>query len=94
MKNPTVKKTAHTPGPWHLCGEGIRDSTYKFPGRKTRAAIAKYGEAVCRQAYDWHVRLGYGASGIANEMSGPVRTTRQADAAINAGRELAGKGAF
>ena len=57
--------------------------------RKTRAAIAKYGEETCRRAYDWHVRLGYGASGIANEISGPVRTTRQADAAINAGCELA-----
>ena len=32
MKTPTVKKPAHTPGPWHLCGEGIRDSTPKFSG--------------------------------------------------------------
>jgi len=32
MKNPTVKKTAHTPGPWHQCGEGIRDNTDKFQG--------------------------------------------------------------
>jgi len=32
MKTPTVKKPAHTPGPWHQCGEGIRDNTDKFPG--------------------------------------------------------------
>jgi hypothetical protein len=54
----------------------------------TRRAIAQYGEAVCRQAHDWHTRLGYGARGIAQEMSGLIRTTRQADAAVNAGREM------
>ena len=32
MKIPTVKKPAHTPGPWHLCGEGIRDNSGKFQG--------------------------------------------------------------
>ena len=57
----------------------------------TRRASVKYGEETCRRAYDWHTRLGYGANGIANEMHGPVRTTRQADAAVNAGWEMARK---
>jgi len=32
MKTPTVKKPKHTPGPWHQCGEGIRDNSGKCPG--------------------------------------------------------------
>lgn len=54
----------------------------------TKRAIAKYGEDACREAYEMHQR-GYGASGVANEGPAVLRTTNQADAAINAGRELA-----
>lgn len=57
----------------------------------TRRAITNYGKDVCALAYHWSEKFGYGASGIANEMPGPIKTTRQADAAINAGREMAGK---
>ena len=59
---------------------------------RTRRAIAKYGEQDCRRANELHEQ-GWGAAGIATSgpgMSGRVRTTRQADAAIAAGRELAG----
>lgn len=57
--------------------------------RSTLRAIKAYGIDACRKAYHMCEFEGYGASSIAN--SGPVtiRTTRQADAAINAGRELA-----
>lgn len=56
----------------------------------TKQAIQAYGIDACRKAFDMHDRLGYGASGIVQEGPVTIRTTRQADAAINAGRELAG----
>lgn len=58
--------------------------------KTTQTAIAKYGREICERAFFWHQRLGYGASGIANEMdsNGKIKTTRQADAAINAGHDL------
>ena len=55
----------------------------------TRRAIAKYGADACRQAFAMHDRDGNGAAYIAQCGPTTVRTTRQADAAINAGRELA-----
>lgn len=58
--------------------------------RKTQTAILKYGENVCITAYKMHSIDGYGASGIANEGPAILRTTQQADAAINAGREIRG----
>lgn len=56
--------------------------------KKTKAAIAKYGSSACVRAYHMN-RMGEGASTIA--LTGPesIRTTKQADAAINAGREIA-----
>ena len=51
-------------------------------------AIKKYSEQVCRAAYDLNRNVGEGANSIAHQLSG-VNTTRQADAAINAGRWLA-----
>lgn len=57
--------------------------------RKTRDAIAKYGEEACRKAFMMHSEWGYGASGVAQECEISIRTTQQADAAINAGREMA-----
>lgn len=57
--------------------------------RRARAAVQKYGEAACLACYAMAER-GYGASGIAYEGPVEVTTTRQADAAIDAGRELAG----
>lgn len=55
---------------------------------KTRKAIEKYGFDACVKAYIMNLD-GEGASTIA--FTGPVtiKTTRQADAAINAGREIA-----
>lgn len=53
-------------------------------------AIANYGVKACRKAFRYH-QQGYGAAGIANgcDVGRHIRTTRQADAAIDAGRELA-----
>ena len=55
--------------------------------RNTRRAVAKYGEAACREAYTSHTADGEGASTVG---FGLGLTTGQADAAINAGRELVG----
>lgn len=56
---------------------------------KIRRAIAKYGESVCIAAYRHH-ELGNGASTVSWEVSGIKQgCTRQADAAIDAGRWLA-----
>ena len=52
--------------------------------RRTRDALAKYGPEVCTEAYRRHC-AGDGASTIGYCMK---LTTRQADAAIDAGREL------
>ncbi len=54
---------------------------------KTRKAIAKYGLNTCRAAFAQN-EAGDGPSTIAFETPG-LKTTNQADAAINAGRELA-----
>ena len=59
----------------------------KTPSNVKRA-IAKYGEAICRTAYDLNRRVGEGANSISHQVSG-LNTTRQADAAINAGCWLA-----
>ena len=63
--------------------------TTKTLSTKTRRAIKAYGIDACRKAFDMHDRLGYGASGVSYECSARIRTTGQAGAAINAGRELA-----
>lgn len=55
--------------------------------RSTRNAIRKYGMDACQEAYRMH-RSGYGAHGVALEGPVVLKTTQQADAAINAGREL------
>jgi len=55
-----------------------------------RRAIKAYGIDACHKAFEMNDREGYGASSIANSGPKTIRTTRQADAAINAGRELAG----
>jgi hypothetical protein len=57
-----------------------------------KRAIAKYGRETCLQCFEWSKREG--ASSIANGAAGVdpgphIRTTQQADAAINAGAELA-----
>ena len=57
--------------------------------KNTARAIEKYGVKACRVAYHMHAVVGYGASSIANEGPRELKTTRQADAAIDAGRELA-----
>lgn len=56
--------------------------------RNTRRAVKVYGETACRCAYRMH-QTGEGARTIG--LTGPreLTTTRQADAAIEAGRELA-----
>lgn len=56
--------------------------------RNLKSAVEKYGFAVCMEAYRLN-RSGEGASSIALQSNLPLRTTRQADAAINAGRILA-----
>jgi hypothetical protein len=55
----------------------------KTPKNVTRA-IKNYGEQTCRTAYDLNRRVGEGANSISHQLSG-LNTTRQADAAINAG---------
>jgi hypothetical protein len=55
----------------------------------TNRAVNKYGANACRVAYFMHVVRGYGARSIAIEGPAVLKTTNQADAAINAGRELA-----
>ena len=53
--------------------------------KATKAAISRYSYAVCIEAFRSHDRDGEGAATIA---LGLGLTTRQADAAINAGREI------
>ena len=57
---------------------------------KTKKAIAKYGESACVKAFHMN-KMGEGAHTIS--LTGPetITTTRQADAAINAGREILAK---
>jgi len=49
-------------------------------------AVEKYGQDVCAKAFDMNEREGEGASTIGIYLG---LTTNQADAAINAGREMA-----
>lgn len=56
--------------------------------RNTRRAVRAYGIDACMKALHMHEKLGYGASGISFECSASIKTTNQADAAINAGREI------
>ena len=56
--------------------------------KTTLAAIRKYGRTACVTAY-WQHAAGEGAATIAITGPSSIRTTRQADAAINAGREIA-----
>lgn len=61
--------------------------------RRAKTAIKKYGELSCLKAAFYHHVKGYGASGIALEVDCPgVRTTNQADAAIDAGSWLVANG--
>lgn len=56
--------------------------------KKAKRAIAKYGESACVRAFNMHAKMGYGARGIAEQGPESIHTTAQADAAINAGREI------
>jgi hypothetical protein len=51
----------------------------------TKTAIAKYTEQTCIKAFAMHNDQGMGANTVGFYLG---LTTRQADAAINAGREL------
>ena len=51
---------------------------------KTRLAFYYYGHDACRKAWDMSNLEGYGAAGIAFEGPSSIKTTQQADAAINA----------
>lgn len=53
----------------------------------TRRAARAYGMETCLKAFAMHECDGEGASTIAFQLRG-LKTTQQADAAINAGREL------
>jgi hypothetical protein len=55
---------------------------------KAKSAIAKYGIDNCLWAYEEHEKNGSGANTIGFFLN---MTTQQADAAINAGRELNAK---
>lgn len=55
---------------------------------KARRALEKYGYSNCREAYRLNAVDGQGANSIANTLVSCIKTTRAADAAINAGREL------
>lgn len=52
--------------------------------RKTKVALKKYGVDICVRAYRMNENAGMGASSIGWELG---LTTRQADSAIDAGRE-------
>ena len=52
--------------------------------RKTTIALNKYGIATCLRAFRLNENAGMGASSIGIELG---LTTRQADSAIDAGRE-------
>jgi hypothetical protein len=54
---------------------------------KTKRAIQRYGMQVCIKAHELNCKDGEGASTIGIYLG---LTTRQADAAIDAGRELSG----
>jgi len=62
--------------------------------RTTRQALVKYGATNCLRAFIWNASHGEGASSIAltmpNDHERRIHTTQQADAAINAGRDLSG----
>lgn len=55
----------------------------------TKRAIAKYGASACVRAFTIHSVYGEGAYTVAHgyDVAG-ITTTRAADAAINAGREI------
>lgn len=53
--------------------------------RTTKAAIKKYTEKVCIECYNIYAKNSMGAKSIGEQFN---LTTNQADAAINAGREL------
>jgi hypothetical protein len=55
--------------------------------RSTKRAIDKYGIEVCKQAYEMHME-GNGARTVSYEIY-VLNNTNAADAAINAGREIA-----
>lgn len=61
------------------------------PSTKTQSAVAKYGAAACRKAFELS-KSGEGPSSIMHGFNTgfAFRTVGQVDAAINAGRELAG----
>ena len=56
---------------------------------KARRAVKKYGKDVCEKALYQNEVIGNGPSTIGIELG---LTTNQADAAINAGREIAAGG--
>jgi hypothetical protein len=52
----------------------------------TKRAVKRYGETLCRKAYELHQEHGNGARTVAYMLGLPG--TNAADAAIDAGREL------
>ncbi len=60
--------------------------TKKYVSNRTNAAVLKYGLAVVERAFKLHSKDGEGASTVGIYLG---LTTGQANAAINAGRELA-----
>ncbi len=67
--------------------------TYEIKVANVTRALKNYGEQVCRKAYHLNNEVGEGAASIALQVAG-FNTTRQADAAINAGRWLAESARF
>lgn len=61
--------------------------------RATERAVAKYTESSCIRAFVLNTKMGEGAASIAlcHDVAN-VTTTRAADAAINAGREITERG--
>lgn len=53
--------------------------------KTTKNAVAKYYKEICIRAFERHEQNGEGANTIGFYLK---MTTRQADAAINAGREI------
>jgi hypothetical protein len=62
--------------------------------RTTAKALTKYGYTNCLRAFIWNASHGEGASSIAltmpNDYGRNISTTNQANAAINAGRDISG----
>ncbi len=74
-----------TPLPAFVAQANAEQARREVTDPKTLRAIAKYSRRVCLEAFKLHQVEGNGASTVGIYLG---LTTRQADAAINAGRDI------